>query len=136
MVHGASGLSGAEAQLDGDIDFSGSETDGYFLWVRGPLEDVYENDDTSGNASVISTDGVVQHHSHHGGGTGDVDWTKFTLPFSSGKSLSKTDVILGDDSGGNELNLTITLYGPDSATQYISHDSDNDGWRQVNFWLG
>lgn len=116
IVYGSSGLDSDEDVRDDDINFSGTETGGYSIEIRAPHPDPYEPDDDPSGASEIRTDGVAQHHALP---SYDVDWTTFTL--------SQTSEVVVRAENNEQLNLSMTLYGPNSWTQTLDAASDNGG---------
>ena len=92
-----------------------STLDQYTLRVLFVPGDTYEPDDTSPQASTITTDGTPQLHSLHTGT--DVDWARFNLS-TPGVVIIETDGPAGD--------TVLWLFGPNDPTNLIASD-DNSG---------
>ncbi len=127
VVYGMSGLDVDEALLKTNVDFTGWESGEYSLYIRGPMVDSFEVDDTPEAASTILTDGSKQHHSLPGS---DIDWVTFQVNQLSEVSIA-TDVVIGD-LNTNDLGLRIRIFGPDSSSSLIAMNYDSNGNARIN----
>lgn len=84
------------------------------------LSDRYEPDNTSAQATKISTTGTRQFHSLHK--SSDVDWVKFTLTERSNVAIQ---------TRGLRGNTDMALFGPDGDSNLIAYDDGGGRFAKI-----
>ena len=93
---------------------SGPTTSYHVAISLGDPLDSYEPDNTSAQASTISTDGTPQPHNFTP--NADQDWVKFTVDTTTLPYVIQTDKLSGD------ADTVLHLFGTDGTTELTSND--------------
>ncbi len=95
--------------------------------LNASCEDIYEPDDTFGDATSIIVNGAAQSHSFHE--AGDQDWVKFTVTAGEVYTITTSNLDVGNDT-------RLRLYDTDGTTQLLENDNCPGGGLDscINGW--
>lgn len=114
-------------QTDGSETVEGAYIDDVSISATEQTGDVYEPDDTSGEANAIVVDGAAQQHTIDP--SGDEDWVSFAV--TAGWSYS---IWTAEGTPADSMDTILGLYDSDGTTLLYEDDDGGEGvYSQIDF---